>query len=367
MALLTADKARTLSMPYKFGSLPFFTPDRVKSLRNILGELDNGGLANTGNASIDYEWNTRVMSHSYNYLPLGPIDPWDISGSYDDPENSDTQAAIYEGDANTAVEMAIRWLTLNDARAGAVTVRILEAWSTLSTFVVQSASGLVWSNHWPVYLQAAMMVRNHPAYTVNLELALRDVTERGKVLSQAYTNDENRGAWGVCHDIAVSVFLADRAGFDRAIQRWRSVVDGALVNNVPIHEVYREGSISNGNGKTGLWYSNFLVYALTAAAEWARFSGEWLYDYVTPDGSSFKGLYENVRTWSNHPETFIYNTSGTPQGYPGRRLMHDDVLYALWPSQDGAEILARYPNGSSRDTFGMRQHVLVYRNRPLIG
>lgn len=366
MTFQTPTSIRTRSMPAKFGSTPFLPAPRVASLANLIGPLSSGGLAATSDARVNWEWNTRVAGVPNDYQPRASFTSWDIEDHYgdDSPTNAEQLARI-NNDANAAVGLAIKYLILGDEAALDGAVRVLTAYSSINTWADNNGSILNWNNKWPVFLQAAMLIRNTPAYTPALDAALRLVTSSSAHLSTAY-RENNWGAWGCCFDIASAVFLGDRVRFDRSIRRWRMLFDVAVVNNIPEDEVRREAS-GQGNGRYGLWYSNFFLYGMTAAAEWARYAGEWLYDYKSSlDSSTFKGLYENVRYWTRHPELFPYNTSGFPLTTI-RILAHDEILYALWPSEDGAWLLANYPVGSDRDTYGLHQHVLIYRHRPLYG
>lgn len=366
MTLVTALHARTQSMPHKFGGVAFFTPGRVESLRAILGEFNSNGQVNTDDARLNYEWNTRVMSRSTAYTPQGPVDPFYLYEHYGS-DSDDPNGKIVEDDFTTAAELAVRWVVRGEYEAGVGAVRILDAWSRVSSFSTNAASGLNWGNKWPMMIQAATMLRDHPAYTAALHARLQDVTRRAGVVVRLIGWDapNNFGAWAVCYEMASAGFLGDRAQLNRAITRWRTLFDYAVVDNVPVHEIYRQSS-GYGDGSYGLWYSNFFLYGMTAAAEWARFNGEWLYDYVGENGSSFKGLALLIRHWTRYPEQYPYNSSGTPSS-TARILAHDDILHALWPSDESAWLLANFTSGSIRDVFGLRSAPLAYRYRPLYG
>ena len=366
MSVLTADAARKRSQPDKFGARPFFTPGRVETLREVLGPLDSAGLAHSADARVNYEWNQRVMARPLDALPLGPINPWHIDEHYgDQTDDNEAQLAIVNSDWEMAVDCALRYLVTGEDAAARASVRILQAWATIASFDTNSGSRLNWVDKWPMMIQAAMMVRDHSAYTGALHLNLQDVTRRGLALLTAFTNDDNWAGWGVCYMLAAGVFLEDRALFDTGIRRWRTVFDNAVRDDEPFREVYRQGS-GTGDGSFGLWYSNFFLSAMTIAAEWARFGGEWLYDYAGADGSTFQGLVLKIRHWTRFPAEYPYNSSGTPS-QTVRIMAHDDILHALWPDAESQWLLDHFPTGSTRDNFGMRMFVLAYRYRPLIG
>lgn len=363
------ENARRASQREKFGTLPFYTKQRVDSLLDIL-DLDSGNISQHSDQRFAFEWNNRVMAAKTSYTIKGPMQPFDFAGTYVDPEQAAADIAIINDDVWTAVDLATRWKVLGDTEAGLKVIDIISAWAIDLDFVVDnngSATGtLVWSSRWPVLLQAAMMVRDHPAYTTVLDTRLKNTTLRGSFASTAFSHGNNVGMWGVCWEFAAAVFTEDRTRFNNAIARWFDLFDTNVKNNIPIHEIYREGGITNGNGKDGLWYSNFFVQAMVISAEWARYGGVWLYDHKAPDGSTVEGLVKQVRRWSAYPEEYPFNTSTRPTGTI-RILPHDDITHALWPNADSQRLMDLFKIGNDRDSSGMRGAVLVYRYRPLQG
>jgi hypothetical protein len=351
-------------MPFKMGETPFFNTGRLATLPPILGDFDADGLVDSGDPRVDFDWNNRVMGTPLNYHINGPVDPWYVPSYYEDSDAVD-QVALIDEDTNAAVDLAVRYLVTGNLDALNSAIEIISAWSYIEVFTDDDDSALVWASRFPKILQAAMMLKHTPNYTTALHVALSDVATRGLEISPSYRVN-NWGNWGVCLEIACATFLEDRAMLINAIARWRQLFDYAIRDDVPIYEVNRQENIQNGDGRTGLWYSNYLLEAMTVGAEWARFAGEWLYDYAGIDGSTFVGLYKNVRHWTRFPELFPYNTSGTPS-VTIRTMAHDDILHALDPDAESQWLLDNFPNGSSRDVYGMRQYVLTYRHRPLYG
>lgn len=368
MTLVGAERVRTMSHPTKLPQMPFWTLGRKQSLLDMLGPLNADGTSNISIPRVKVEWD-RVAKANTSHVIQGPISPFAIPSTYGEKEASAAAVAIVDGDTNACADLAMRWFFLGDQAAAARAVAILSAWSTITVWDNSSGATtpLVWATRMTRLIQAAFLLKNYSGYTTTVHNAFRGLITRsitgGASPTMLYTN--NVGVWGVAWDIAVAKFLNDRPMLLRALSMWRYYFDFNVVNNVPIHEVYREeGKV--GNGKTGLWYSNFLVDAFAVAAEWARFSGEWLYDHKSPDGSTFKNLALLVRSWTRNPESFPYNTSDRPSETI-RSLPHDEILHALWPNADSTWILANFPNGSDRDSSGVRGAVLIYRGRPLFG
>ncbi len=371
MGMMKITEARKRTQPEKLGQLPFFNRQRVETLMaDVLGELTPENRTTSPDPRIRYEWNQRVMERDPARIPTPALNPWDIPGTYDDPEASDEILRRIDNEFHSATDLAIRWRTLGDVAAGAGAIRVIKEWAVNYTYkadIDKNDNGaLVWSSRWPVLIQATMMVRDHPDYTPEIEAAMRASTLNGAHISMANRADNNTGTWGIVWEFAAAALLADRDRFDAAALRWQSNLNNGVKNNIPIHEIYRQGGIIVGNGKDGLWYSNFFMMALTIAAEWARFGGIWLYDSKCPDGSSFKGLAMQVREWTRFPNTYPYNTSSTPTT-TGRILPHDDILHALWPTAESQWLIDNFPNGNDRDSSGVRGTVLAYRYRPLWG
>lgn len=368
MSFIDPYRARTIRNPEQLGATPFFNRGRSETLRALIEpHLNPDGTLSVSypDPRVVWEWNNRVMARPANYQPRGPLNPFYLNEHYG---GGDPNTAMVDDEFTAAVDLAVRWAVMGDYAAGAAAVRIVDAWSRVTAIETNAGSTLNFTNHWPIILEAALMVGDHPEYTRPMHKRLEGVTTLGlasaDLIGGIATN--NLGAWANCYTFAAAVFLIDHALFERAIIRWRTLFDYAVVNNVPVEEVHRQSS-GQGDGSFGLWYSNFFLYGMVAAAEWARFGGAWLYDYKSnTDRSTFKDFAMQVRTWTRYPETFPYNTSGTPSG-TARILAHDDVLQALWPTPDGAWLLANFPTGSIRDVYGLRGAVLAYRDRPLYG
>lgn len=190
------------------------------------------------------------------------------------------------------------------------------------------------------------------AYNPALEAALSEMTVRSRAIcSTAYTSHNKHADWGMVFEMAAAAFLGERAKFDAAVARWKVLLDTSTdANNVLIDEVYRQGG-GQGNGSSGLFYSNFAMNAKVFGAEWARMNGVWLYDHVTSKGASLRGVWEKVAGWTRRPETFIYNTSGTVPSTADLSGSYE-ILNALWPIPDGTALLAQYR--PTIDRYGRR-------------
>lgn len=356
MSFLPAEAVRQLTFADKFGSPAPVSPGRRVKINALRGT----------NPAVGGMW-AAVSSKPYGQAPLGPLNPFSVPRVYIDPAGNAAAIKAIRDDGTAAIDYAYRYYLTGDQDAAASAVALIVPWTTVTAFDVSANSDAdyMWSNNWPMFLAAALMVRGSDAWTTSVENAVKAITAYAvDICSTAYNSESNFAGWGLTLEISSAVILGDRARFERALGRWRRVIDGALVGNVPIHEVYRQGGVQ-GNGTSGIYYANFLLNAMTQAAEWARFNGVWLYDYVSPDGSSLKGLWELCINWVRYPQDYPYNTSGTPTA-SARVQAHVEILHALWPNEDSAAVIASGV-GVSQDYFGLTRSTLAFRGQPLLG
>lgn len=358
--MITADVARTIADRSRFGS-GIVSGARVRAIRDMVA---SGRMTSRQQA----KW-AQILARPTPHVIVGPLNPWDISENYGlDQEGSQAALAVFRGDAVPAVDLALRWAVLRDAAAASSVAAILSAWSTITTWQTNSGSRFYWAEGWPLFIEAAFLISDSPAYTMGVRNAFKAATSTAiGLLATAYTGSNrvnetnNWAAWGLVAEMSTAALLQERARFDQAIFRWRQVLADTIRDNVPKLEVYRQGN-SQGNGTYGLNYSNFHLNGLTLAAEWARANGEWLYDYVTPDGSSLRGVWENVRRWTRYPERFPFNSSGG-LSYTNRIQAHVDILHALWPHPESADLIGMYD--ITEDYFGVRATDIIYRGQQL--
>lgn len=342
---MTAERARQVSQPDKFGvSMPLFNQGRLSTLMQMIAD----GLP----TRMSQKW-SGILAVDNTYNPVGPIDPWYFPSYYDDPTTSENLELLLRADAEKAVDLGVRWQVLRNPVDAQAVARIITPWANIATMSDQGDSRLSWSNKFPLFIQAAQLISDSSAYTTSLKNAMENSVSRGLAYSSAYVQTENRAMWGCMYNVAAAGFLGDRTVMLKAIDRWREIVETDVQGNIPVREVLREGN--------GLYYSNFLLNAMTQTAEIARFNGEWIYDYKTKDGSTFKGLWEKVAGWTAHPETYTYWPGSTTV----RIQAHVDPLHALWPNVDSQYLIDTYT--TTQDFYGYRQGILAYRGRPLWG
>lgn len=387
-SVLLTSEYQKYTLNNRFGGGNYLTPSREK-------EISKWVLENPTHKQVE-----EILSRSQDYEPLGPVDPWIIPDNYGaTPEEKEERAEKlykFEHDAMVAVDLGLRYrLNLmgeseNKSDLSGAVVRILDAWSHIQEIDnTTGGSVLNWNEIWGVYIQAALLVRDSPEYTSDIDINFKNATKRFlDKLSCAYTHFNNWASWGISTLIASAGLLEDRKMFNSAVYRWRDqfnksivsnyevnnggVAQGQIKHNIPKYEIYRQGSIQ-GNGSSGLNYSTHDLNGKVSAAEWARINGVWLYDHVSPDGSSLKGLYHNLANWTyngrgpdgiENREVLWFNTSEPPTGFTfTARPSWSNILTQLWPDSNADRVAAKRLGD---DTQGQRATALIYNGRPLM-
>lgn len=396
MTLLDRERARRISQRAAFASQPFVSEQRIESLRAMV----NAGLS----GRMLQKWNV-ILSRSASYTVQGPPGTWFLYNNYGATEPELAWNATVEGriksDFMTAADLALRYrVDTSGAKETFATkvAQILTAWAGIAAWDNSTGgSVLSWSDYWPVLLQAALLIRESPAYTTTLHNALKaktlamyaDLCRPNGIEGSPSTATNNWTSVGNNARMAVAVFAEDRALFNSAIFRWRQIfddsvvsnflgVDGELHDNVQQYEVYRQGG-TYGDGSYGLLYCNYDFAAKICGAEWARLNGVWLFDHVSPDGSSLEGLFGEIVTLNRYPDAahHWFNTSSPPARFYSNQIYAGfDVAHALWgvgnvdsewltvnrglgPTSDGV--------WTDTDHDFMRNTELLYRGQALYG
>ncbi|MBW9118898.1 alginate lyase family protein [Microbacterium trichothecenolyticum] len=401
--ILSAKTVQRMRRPDKLGSPAPVSAPRIEKI-NAMRQA-GGPLAGAWSALVNDNDPTRSAPYTYDRIPGGVVNPYVLPNVYDTASetlyNTNIQKIRYDGIA--AYNFALRYAIAGDTAAAAAAVAQIDPWLGVNDFDLPSGSDtrLSWSNTWPLFIAAGMMLRGSAAWTTGRENGLKAVTQLALTRNiSTSANASNQGAWGVVFELAAAAQLEDSVRFAGAVSRWRALLDDStgviaaghtwcnvylgIPNdpgtgqpppqyadcacpchsgpNVPTHEVHRQSG-GQGNGSSGLYYSDFLLTALTYGAEWARFNGVWLYDYVTPGGSSLKGVYEKIAGWCRNPATFTYNTSGSVVPRANTFGAYE-ILNALWPNDDAAWILANKP---FNDVYSLKYLTLTHRGQELRG
>lgn len=355
--------------------------DKTKLARGILFELPRIDILKEKVATNSFRQKGRDKWNSVMALP--PVwnirrtaAVWYFPENYDDTGDPTELLEAFRADLKAAAGYAFRYNVFGDEDAAFQAARIISEYSKTPSFETNAGSTLRWFEGWPIFIQTVLMIADSKAYTFRIDSAFKDVLNKALNTLEpiAYTRNNNWATWGLASEFSYALLMNDKPRFDRAVQRWRDLFNDTVIsnflvqnngpangqrkNNVAHREIYRMGG-GQGNGAYGLLYSSFHLDGLVMAAEWARAGGEWLYNHVSPDGSSLKGFWENIayeKRWgtpafSGSPAYLSvqwYNTSNLADpgsayyysGYYTNRVGASFyVLQELWPRQDALELM----------------------------
>lgn len=419
MGFLNPLQARKLPDTAKFTNSVIFSKERIDFLRT---SIDNGSLPN----KLKTKWN-GIAAMPSEYTVTSAFDPWNIPENYgSDGESNREMMEAFHTDTQAACKYAFRYLVNGDPADAQRVVDIVSAFSSIQTFATNAGSLLNWYDGWALLVQAMLMIKGSAASTVTVNNAFKACLNRALAVLEpiAYTRTNNWASWGLSMEFVLALYLQDRSRFDKAIRRWYELFDYSVVsnflvenggpangqrkNNVPWQEIYRMGNLQ-GNGAYGLLYSAFHLDGMTIAAEYARIGGHWLFDHVSRDGSSLKGLWEEISYQKrnagpslskNYLNVQWYNTSNLEapthdyyySGYYTNRVGGGFyILQELWPQTAASELMnggfstlyvapGEYPPvpggsqavvsngyGILQDYYGMYGADLAYWGRDLYG
>lgn len=454
-----------VSDPAKFGTRQQLSQSQIDSILEMIAGDFTGFTSFDGTpmsrAPLAQKW-AKIAGRDNTIQPIDVPNPWVVVGGYEGgPEANAVSEYRVLRNFRPMADLALRYQVYRNEADAAAVCRILNAFGDINGADTESnGSKLHWTEWWPILIQAAVYVQDSTAYTPALDAKLRNTSLfLHNLLQTAYTqgSQSNWIAWGLCAEFAIAGFVNNRLMHDRAIFRFRQYLReglrsnwevkqpnspalGQFKNNVPIWEVYRTDHLqsadwnpppgsgqtttgglagdlisSRGNGGRGLLYSNHALNGIIMAAEWARLDGTWLYDHVTVEGSSIKGLWEEVTyqdRWSKggpnpggsdpaREDVCWYNVTGSawdPQAGRGPRAFYwtrcyayMNILQTVWPNSNGGYFISqnRYNTNSGAtevdyslvtptetdpdpevrdiDYFGMRNTEFIYRRTGLWG
>lgn len=368
MTLMIRDTARKYPQPGKLTAPVMYSPARIDFLRQAIAN-------NTLPPKLKTKWN-NILALPSTWVVKGAYNPWDIPENYsEESESNQEMLANVHGDTMAACGYAFRYLVNGDAADASRVVSIVNQYSAITEFKTNAGSTLNFFDAWPLLIQAMLMIDGSAAVTTTVKNNFKAVLARGinSLEEISWTRNNNWAAWGLSFEFAYAVYIGSRMRFDRAVNRWYELFDDTVVsnylvtnggpangqrkNNVAHREIYRMGG-GYGNGAYGLLYSSFHLDGMSVAAEWARIGGVWLYDHVSPDGSSLKGFWEEIAYQKRYGAPALsadflsvqwYNTSNKEtdpnyayywQGYYTNRVGAGFYIFQeIWPLQTAYELM----------------------------
>lgn len=356
--------------PEMFGN-HILTPSRLETIRNNINEsvltvLD--GTQRPSGGRFGFGWNDALTMSGADYSPFGlekytvDLTTLELKGyqhgrlfvrsNYGGSSQLAAERSLINShivsDFYAVQAFALKYFISGDEQAAGKAVEILETWAAIEFWNMPvSDTRLLMSSKWPGYILSAMLISGSDAYTEPVSNRLKAATAKWwPQLSTAYASGQsNWAAWGCVFEMSCAVFLGDKDRFNKATLLWRRVFDRSVSADIPWTEIGRSGGEDLGaeGGISGIQYSNFFVNAMVRAAEIARVNGVWLYDHVSPDGSTLRKLYENCVGWVRDWETGPYSGPETPT----RNIQsYIHILHNLWPTDDSTNIVEGQPSPS---------------------
>jgi hypothetical protein len=252
-------------------------------------------------------------------------------GAIDDP-SSPVQPLVVRGTDNALVDDARRAYGLGlaygltgDERYAAAARRTIRAWVDVSVTTSDTCTGdggcntsLILGRAAPGFVFGADLIVGSTSWTVDdrdrLSAWLRDV-----ILPAASERTNNWGDAGTLLRVVGTDYIGDREGFDRAIDKWRSMVD-LIEADGRIPEEARRGS-------SGISYTQEALQYKIAVARIAERRGVDLWDFTGAEGGSLRLALDRLAHYWTRPEEWPDSTRADVPA-PGPAW---EIAYAHWP------------------------------------
>lgn len=246
----------------------------------------------------------------------------------------------FEADGSAAYALALAYRTSGDERFGRAAARILTAWmdsvSRVEDICPDSGAchtSLIVSRLGASFVFAADLLDGTPAWSGPERVRLGRWLEQ-VILPAASERTNNWGDAGTLLRVAITDFVGDAAGFERALGHWRALMD-LVESDGTIPEEARRGAL-------GLQYTQEALQYKVAVAEIAGRRGVDLWSYEGSRGGTLKAAIDLLaRTWSD-PDRWPYDPAVVvPRPGPVWEL-----AYAHWQDPAWVSILTeRRPYG----------------------
>ncbi|MDR7078856.1 hypothetical protein J2Y03_003913 [Neobacillus niacini] len=329
---------------------PVFIDD--KKINRIRAQINNKEeptysewikLLNSANSKLDY-------------TPQPPVDFF-VPYVYINPEGHSKSKDPLVKDANNAYELALAYQITGDSQYAQSAIRIINAWSNnVNTIRDEEDTPLVISSNFPSMIVAASLLESSSKWEQKDRVRFKQFLS-DKILPNHTMNLQNNwGNWGLLLVISTATYLNDQKLFLKSIDRWKFFIDHQM--NELGHLKY-EVTRNNGKGNYGIWYSHFSMQPQTLSAEIAKVNGVYLFDYVSKEGKSLEGAFNNLVKWTNEPQTFPYHKGKVDEMKHIRKKMNENSINGDYPASISYfEILAAYYNNQTAKR-------IVFEERPL--
>lgn len=246
----------------------------------------------------------------------------------------------FEADGSAAYALALAYRTSGDERFGRSAARILTAWMDSVTRVEDICrdsgachTSLIVSRLGASFVFAADLLDGTPVWSGRERTRFAGWLEQ-VILPAASERTNNWGDAGTLLRVAITDFVGDTAGFERALGHWRALMD-LVESDGTIPEEARRGAL-------GLQYTQEALQYKVAVAEIAGRRGVDLWSYEGSRGGSLKAAIDLLaRTWSD-PDRWPHDPAVVVPR-PGPMW---ELAYAHWQDPAWVSILTeRRPYG----------------------
>lgn len=249
---------------------------------------------------------------------------------------------IFEADGTAAYGLAIAFRISADERYGRHAADILRAWVGGVSAVVDTCpnSGdchttLIVSRLGAAFVFAADLLGGASFWTTADRAELADWLQR-IILPAASERINNWGDAGTLLRVAVTDFVGDDAGFARALNHWRGLMDLVQADG-SIPEEVRRGSL-------GLQYTQEALQYKIAVAEIAGRRGIDLWSYKGSAGGTLRAAMDTLARYWFAPGDWPYGTDEIVVPRPGAVW---ELAYSRWLEPAWVPIVtARRPYGN---------------------
>jgi len=262
---------------------------------------------------------------------------WHVPGAYKDPEGCTRANRPIDLSANTGYCLALAYRITGEDRYAKAAVGLITPWSTgIRSYSKKEDSTLSFSYHVPAMIAAADLLRRAPQFPPTDQELFRTFVREQALPMNCMARKNNWGNWGTLLVLTSAAYLNDRTVFDSGIKRWKALLESQQDDAGTLTE-----EVKRSEGKMGLWYTNFCLFAQTLGAEVARINGVDLYTYTSPTGRSLRKAFEHAIPWQKDPASFPF-FKGDPKTLVGvLHIPHFELLVPRWQNPDAAALLQR--------------------------
>jgi Alginate lyase len=242
----------------------------------------------------------------------------------------DTEGPFVD-DTATAYGLALAYAATGDVKYAQGARSYIMAWVDTTTELVNACAddggcqtSLIVARVVPGFVFAADLIRPSAVMSTADEAALR-AWLHDRILPILPTRSGNWGDAGNFSRAAISDYLGDREGFDKAMTEWRSRMDIVPPDGSLPDEVRR--------GRDGMGYTQEALQYKVGTARLAELRGTDLWDYVGTGGASLRTAVDNLAKYWVNPGAWPWDPSvRVPTPSPMWEIAYQHWKDPAWPA-----------------------------------